>query len=86
MIRTRKEAWKAEWSRCLKEECRNRGSQGHHQLDAEEMAGHTSLLKRVSEGEIQVTPSYKGKGIVVMDLETYLEMSVVHTKEDKELH
>ena len=47
--------------------------------------GRTSLLKRVSEGEILVTPSDKGKGVVVMDLDTNLEMSVVHTKEDKEI-
>ena len=44
-IRTHKEAWKSEWTRCLKEECRNRGSQDHHQLDPEEMAGCTRLLK-----------------------------------------
>ena len=50
------------------------------------MIGHTSLLKRVSEGEILGTPSDKGKGIVVMDLDTYLEMSVVHTEGDKEIN
>ena len=84
-IRTHKEAWKTEWSKCLRTECRNRGSQDHHQLDPEEMAGRTSLLKRVSEGELHITPSDKGKGIVVMDMDTYLTMSLVHTKEDKEI-
>ena len=84
-IRICKETWKTEWTRCLKAECRNRGSQDHHQLDPEEMAGCTSLLKRVAERDTHITPSDKGKGIVVMDMEVYLAMSIVHTKGDKEI-
>ena len=66
-------------------ESKGRGSQDHHQLDGEDMAGRTSLLKRIAEGEIHVSQSDKGKKIVVMDMDTYYNMSIVHTKQDKEI-
>ena len=36
-IRIYKETWKTEWTRCLKAECRNKGSQDHHQLDPDKI-------------------------------------------------
>ena len=47
-LKTRKEAWKTEWIKVVAAECRGRSSQDHHQLDGEEMAGRTSLLKRIA--------------------------------------
>ena len=44
-LRTRKEAWKAEWVRCLMEETKGKGNQDHHQLSQEEITGRNSLLK-----------------------------------------
>ena len=74
-----------EWLKYLKAECRGKGSQDHHQLDTEEEAGRTSLMKRVSSGEIWIGPSDKGNGIVVMDMEMYLDISIVHTQGDREV-
>ena len=44
-----------------------------------------SLLKRISEGDLYVGESDKGKKIVVMDMDTYYRMSIVHTRQDKEV-
>ena len=52
-----------------KEFCRKEGSQEHHQL--------------TKEGEIHVSPSDKGKGLVVMSTDMYHEMAVVHTHGDR---
>ena len=78
-LKTRKEAWKAEWPKCTLTEARGRGSQDQHQLSQDEIAGRTSLLKRFADGEIHVSQSDKGKKVVVMDMEMYYDKSVVHT-------
>ena len=78
-LRTRKNAWKTEWTKYLLTETRGKGSQDHHQLTPDEIAGRTSLLKRIADGEIHVSESDKGKKVVVMDLQMYHDMSIVHT-------
>ena len=84
-LRTQKETWKSAWSKCVKEETRGKGSQDHHQLDGDELGGRKSLLKRVSAGEIHIGPSDKGKGSVAMDMDTYYNMSIIHTSQDQEI-
>ena len=84
-LRTRKEAWKNAWHKYVKEETKGKGSQDHHQLDSTELSGRTSLMKRVAAGELIIGPSDKGKKIVIMDMETYYEMSSVHTTQDQEV-
>ena len=54
-LKTRKQAWKQEWVKCTAEETKGRGCQDHHQLSKDEIAGRTSLLKRVSDGEILIS-------------------------------
>lgn len=61
------------------------GSQDHHQLLSQEMQGKKSLLKIITAGELHVSPSDKGKGLVVMALDMYHQMSVVHTEGDREV-
>ena len=41
--------------------------------------------KRVNSGEIHVSPSDKGKGLVVMSTEMYHKMSVAHFVADKKV-
>ena len=61
------------------------GSQDHHQLSKQDIQGKKSLLKRISAGELHVSPSDKGKVLVVMSLDMYHQMSVVHTEGDEEV-
>ena len=84
-LRTRKAAWKAKWSKCMMSVTKGKGCQDHHQLSSDEIAGRNSLRKRGSEGELHVSQSDKGKRIVVMDVQTYYEMAVVHTAQDVEV-
>ena len=42
-------------------------------------------MKRVSAGEIHISPSDEGKKIVAMDMDTYYNMSIVHTSQDQEV-
>ena len=85
VLQTRENAWMEEWRRYRGEECGKEGSQQHHQLTREECLGKASLLKRVSKGEIHISPSNKGKGLVVMSTDLYHDMSVVHTLGDKKV-
>ena len=84
-LKARKDAWKTEWVRCTAAETRGKGSQDHHQLDQDEISGRNSLLKRIAEGEIHVSQSDKGKRIVIMDMDMYYNMSIVHTAQDTEV-
>ena len=84
-LRTRKEAWVSEWTKCFMRETNGKGNQDHHQLDKEEMCGRTSLLKRVMDGELHIGESDKGKKVVVMDMDMYYNMSIVHTQQDLEV-
>ena len=84
-LKTRKDTWKSEWAKCMASETKSRGNQDHHQLSKEEMIGRTSLMKRVSDGELYVGESDKGKRVVIMDLDTYYQMSIVHTQQDTEV-
>ena len=84
-LRTRKETWKSEWAKCLVKETKGKGNQDHHQLDHDEINGRMSLLRKVSEGDLYIGESDKGKKIVVMDMDTYYNMSFVHTVQDTEL-
>ena len=65
--------------------CRKAGSQEHLQLTKEESLGKASLVKRVSNGEIHISPSDKGKGLVVMSVDMYHRMCIVHTEADKKV-
>ena len=47
--------------------------------------GRASLLKRVTGGELHIGPSDKGKGVVVMTIDMYHEMSKVNTVGDREV-
>ena len=85
ILQTRENAWMEEWKRYGGEKCGKEGSQEHHQLTREESLGKASLLKRVSKGEIHISPSDKGKVLVVMSTDLYHEMSVVHTLGDKKV-
>ena len=49
------------------------------------MCGRTSLLKRVMDGELHIGESDKGKKVVVMDMDMYYNMSIVHTQQDLEV-
>ena len=84
-MRTRKAAWKAEWNKCLISETKDKGYQDHHLNSSDKIVGRNSLMKRVSEGELHISQSDKGKRIVVMDVQTYYEMAVVHTAQDVEV-
>ena len=39
----------------------------------------------MADGELYIGQSDKGKKVVVMDMDTYYQMSVVHTRQDKEV-
>ena len=82
VLQTRQEAWMEVWRRYVGKECRARGSQEHNQLTKQEIAGKVSLLKRVNAGEIHVSPSDKGKGMVVMPTEMFHKMCSSHLKDD----
>ena len=43
------------------------------------------MIKRVRKGEIQITPSDKGKSVVVMPLPLYQKMVKIHTDKDQEV-
>ena len=46
------------------------------------MHGRASLLKRVMAGELYVGPRNKRKKIVIMEMNTYYNMSIFHTAQD----
>ena len=46
------------------------------------MMVRNKLLKRMRNGEIVVSPSDKGKGVVAMDRETYDKIASTHTNKD----
>ena len=85
ILQTRNQVWMDKWRRYRDEYCKKDGSQEHQQLTKDEIKGKTSLLKRVSAGELYIGPSDKGKGVCVMSVEMYDKMSIVHTEGDTEV-
>ena len=55
------------------------------QLSTEEKLRRLKLTKRVGKGEVHISPSNKGKGVVVMSLSMYEGMVLTHTKGDLEV-
>ena len=49
------------------------------------MAGKIKINSRVRKRELYVSPSDKGKGVVVMPLQTYAKMVKSHTGKDREV-
>ena len=74
ILQTREDSQMEEQRIYERENCRKSGSQEHYQLTKEDSFGKVSLLKRVKSGEINVSPSDKGKGLAVMSTELYHEM------------
>ena len=56
--------------------------QNSDQLTKEQMMGRKSVQLKVKKGQLHISPSDKGKGIVAMDRDTYDKMAVKHTKEE----
>ena len=67
--------WMSEWRKFKVNNCEPNGSQEKHQLTMEERLGKASLMKRIAGGEIHVSQSDKGKGLVVMTNDLYHQMS-----------
>ena len=61
------------------------GEQKSAQLTATQATGRLKLAKRVGKGEIVISPSDKGKGIVIMPIEMYEMMAREHIGKDIEV-
>ena len=80
----RKQKWLEVADRYIKEECKEDGTQKlDTQMSKDQIAGKTKLEKRVSKGEIHISTSDKGKGVVVMPLSMYEKVTLRHTEKDK---
>ena len=58
------------------------GVQNSDQLTKKQMMGRKSVQLKVKKGQLHISSSDKGKGIISMDRDTYVKMAVKHTKED----
>ena len=65
--------------------CDKMGRQKTKQLSNRQMIERNKLMKRVRKGEIVISPSEKGKGIVGMPIHMYENMVLKHTEKDPEV-
>ena len=84
-MEVRRNIWMDTYKRFMEEKCNTKGEQKENFLYVEEIRGKVKLLKRVIKGEINVSPSDKGKRIVVMPVELYKKMALSHTLKDKKI-
>ena len=70
--------------RYIRDNCKEGGRQEVN-LDKSQSIGRMKINKRVRKREIHVSPSDKGKGVVVMPLDLYAKLVEVHTSKDKEV-
>ena len=68
----------------MEEKCKEGGKQEVN-LEKNQIFGRMKLGKRVRKGEVYISPSDKGKGVVVMPLNMYAQMVETHTKKDQEV-
>ena len=66
--------------------CKDKGGEKKsEQLTQQQDRGKQKVIRRVRKGEIHVTPSNKGKSVVVMPMVMYQKMVQTHTSKDKEV-
>ena len=83
-IETRIAIWKEVIQRYMRDNCSEEGRQEVN-LSKSQSIGRMKINKRVRKREIHVSPSDKGKGMVVMSLEMYSKLVEVHTSKDREV-
>ena len=83
-IETRIGIWKEVIEKYIREKTEEGGKQSVN-LDSSQKRGREKINKRVMNREIHVSPSDKGKGIVVMPLTMYSKLVEDHTSKDKEV-
>ena len=83
-IETRLEIWREVVRKYMEEKCKEGGKQEVN-LEKNQIFGRMKLGKRVRKGEVYISPSDKGKGVVVMPLNMYAQMVETHTKKDQEV-
>ena len=67
----------------MEKECGPEGDQkAESQLTRDQLLGRLKLEKRIRKGEIHVSASDKGKGVVVMPLGMYERITWKHTEKD----
>ena len=85
VLEVRREMWTNLTQQYIKEKCDPKGKQITHQLDKSQTRGKLKLTMRVRKGEIHVSPSDKGNGIVVMPMDMYGKLVRTHTDKDREV-
>ena len=86
-LEVRLEMWKEKFKNYMKENCKdNCGEQKTEQLTHQQDRGKMKVIRRVRKGEIHVSPSDKGKSVVVMPMAMYQKMVQTHTSKDKEVN
>ena len=85
VLEVRKEMWTNLTKQYILENCDQTGRQNTDQLDKAQTRGKKKLLMKVMKGQIYVSPSDKGNGIVVMPMEMYRKLVRAHTGKDREV-
>ena len=82
-LEVRKQAWLEIVRKYMEKECNPAGDQKTEtQLTRDQLRGKLKLEKRIQKGEIHISASDKGKGIVVMPLSMYETVTRKHTEKD----
>ena len=86
VLEVRKEMWSSLVKQYIQENCGPQGKQNTDQLTKSQIRGKIKLVTRVRKGEIHISPSDKGNGLVVMPMDMYRKLVTSHTQKDQEVN
>ena len=79
---TRIDTWQKQFLKYRSQHCDENGNQKQNNLTISQQLGLKSLARRVAKLELMVLEADKGKSFVVMDEQTYVNMSRDHIEKD----